>query len=179
MKSQRTQNRERKQKAQQCVHSKVKPVVVRHVLAQNYMQQPDVYQQRPPKQLSVAQQHSALSSTSKPQVATPFSGGETPDVSGIYNRLPGPPQLVSQYASNQTFAAHQVPVADKAPPPMAATRIPFPAAATPGQQAPLPDNLSSSRHLVSGMGAGLQSETHTDHLRMQVPQIPSLQVSSD
>ena len=29
------------------VHSKVKPVVVKHVLAQNYIQQPDVFQRRP------------------------------------------------------------------------------------------------------------------------------------
>lgn len=51
MKSQASQNR--KSKAAQMVHSKVKPVVVKHVLAQNYIQKPEVYQLRPQKTMSL------------------------------------------------------------------------------------------------------------------------------
>ena len=34
-------------------HSKVKPVVVKHVLANNFIQKPEIYQQRPVKQSSM------------------------------------------------------------------------------------------------------------------------------
>lgn len=38
-----------KQKAANLVHSKVKPVVVKHVLPQGYIQKPEVFQDRPTK----------------------------------------------------------------------------------------------------------------------------------
>lgn len=37
-------------------HSKVKPVVVKHVLANNFLQKPEIYQQRPMKQSSLYSQ---------------------------------------------------------------------------------------------------------------------------
>ena len=40
MKSERTK---RKAAAAACVHSKVKPTVVKHVLEQNYIQKPEVF----------------------------------------------------------------------------------------------------------------------------------------
>ena len=41
-----------KSKAAKGVPSTVKPVVVKHVLTQNYLQQPEIYENRPQKQLS-------------------------------------------------------------------------------------------------------------------------------
>ena len=51
----KTSKASNKQKAANMVHSKVRPVVVKHVLPQNFIQKPEVYQDRPVKQLSLNQ----------------------------------------------------------------------------------------------------------------------------
>ena len=51
----------RKNKAALNVHAKVKPVVVKHILNQNYIQQPEVFQNRPIKQMSAQKSNGAMS----------------------------------------------------------------------------------------------------------------------
>jgi len=56
-----------KSKAAKGVPSTVKPVVVKHVLTQNYLQQPEIYENRPQKQLSEV---SGLNVRQQPSMST-------------------------------------------------------------------------------------------------------------
>ena len=50
-------NKQRKAQAKPITrHTKVQPVVVKHVLTQNFLQKPEIYQNRPDKQVSVLSQ---------------------------------------------------------------------------------------------------------------------------
>jgi hypothetical protein len=78
-------------------HSKVKPVVVKHVLANNFIQKPEIYQQRPVKQPSLySQAHTSY------KASPMYSDQKSAKGEQLMHKL-NMGNLNDQYPSVQTF----------------------------------------------------------------------------